>query len=174
MMLDIVSAPTTSAWLWRPVDTSWLAVASEKVNPEQAPARSKPQARLAPILCWMRAAVLGKNMSGVVVPTTMRSMSSGVRPACAIASRAASLPMSEVATPGSTMWRSRMPVRWRIQSLEVSTIFSRSLFVRSLGGTYVASEVISVRRPQPMPGGRWSRIKFCPSSCATDRLLVPK
>jgi hypothetical protein len=91
--------------LWRPVETSWLAVARAKVKPEQAPARSNPQAWLAPILSWISAAVLGKNMSGVVVPTMIKSMSSGVRPAFAMAWTAASLPMSEVATPGSTMCR---------------------------------------------------------------------
>ena len=58
-----------------------------------------------------RHAVLGNIMSGVVVPTTMKSMSCGVRPACAIALSAASFARSDVATPGSTMWRSRMPVR---------------------------------------------------------------
>ena len=35
----------------------------------------------------------------------MKPMSSGVMPACAIALSAASLPRSEVATPGSTTWR---------------------------------------------------------------------
>ena len=41
--------------------------------------------RSAPILSCSRHAVLGNIMSGVVVPTTMKSMSCGVRPACAIA-----------------------------------------------------------------------------------------
>ena len=58
---------------------------SSILNPEQAAIRSKPQARVAPIFAWSRHAVLGKIMSGVVVPTTMKSMSSGVRPACLIA-----------------------------------------------------------------------------------------
>ena len=39
-------------------------------------------------------------MSGVVVPTTMKSMSCGVSPACAIALSAASFARSDVATPG--------------------------------------------------------------------------
>ena len=74
-------------------------------------------------------------VSGVVVPTTTKSMSEGVRPAFAIAFNAAFDARSEVATPGSTMCRSRMPVRCRIQSLVVATIFSRSALVSSRGGT---------------------------------------
>ena len=49
--------------------------------------------------------------------------------------RAASLPRSDVATPGSTMCRSRMPVRCRIHSSVVSTSFSRSALVSTRGGT---------------------------------------
>jgi hypothetical protein len=86
------------------------------VKPEQAAPRSNPQARVAPILACSVQAVLGKIVSGVVVPTMMKPMSSGVRPASAMASTAAGLAMSDVATPGSTMWRSRMPVRCMIQS----------------------------------------------------------
>ena len=70
-----------------------------------------PQAREAPILCWTSAAVLGNIMSGVVVPTTRKSMSPGVRPAFAIAFSAASLAMSEVATPFPTTCRVLIPVR---------------------------------------------------------------
>jgi hypothetical protein len=79
--------------------------------------------------------VLGKIVSGVVVPTTMNPTSSGVMPACRMAPTAASFAMSEVAIPLSTMWRSRIPVRWRIHSSEVSTSFSRSAFVSTRGGT---------------------------------------
>ena len=46
----------------------------------------------------------------------------------------ASAARSDVATPGSTMWRLRMPVRCRIHSSLVSTIFSRSAFVSVRGG----------------------------------------
>ena len=74
-------------------------------------------------------------MSGVVVPTMMTPMSAGVMPACAIALVAASFARSDVATPGSTMWRSLMPVRCRIHSWFVSTIRSRSSLVSSRGGT---------------------------------------
>ena len=74
-------------------------------------------------------------MSGVVVQTTMKSMSAGVSPACAMVVSAASFARSDVAMPGSTMWRSRMPVRCWIHSSLVSTIFSRSAFVSTRGGT---------------------------------------
>jgi hypothetical protein len=74
-------------------------------------------------------------MSGVVVPTTMKSMSFGVRPARSMAMSDASFARSDVATPGSTTCRSRIPVRCRIHSSLVSTIFSRSALVSSRGGT---------------------------------------
>ena len=74
-------------------------------------------------------------MSGVVVPTTMKSIWSGVSPARSMASSAAFVASSDVPTPGSAMWRERMPVRWTIHSSLVSTIFSRSALVSSLGGT---------------------------------------
>ena len=74
-------------------------------------------------------------MSGVTVPTTITPMSSGVIPARAIAPSAASLPRSDVATPGPAMWRSRMPTRCMIHSSVVSSIFSRSALVSTRGGT---------------------------------------
>ena len=115
--------------------TIWLAVVRAYVNAEQAALRSKPHEWCAPILVCTRHAVLGNIMSGVTVPTTMKPMSSGVRPAFAMALIAASLPRSEVLTPGSTMCLSRMPVRCRIHSSLVSTSFSRSALVNTRGGT---------------------------------------
>jgi hypothetical protein len=56
-------------------------------------------------------------------------------PAFSIAATAASLAKSEVATPSSTMWRSRIPVRCMIHSFDVSTIFSRSALLNTRGGT---------------------------------------
>ena len=58
-MLDITSAPTTSAQSWCPVATSSHAVDSEKVNAEHPALRSNPHARGAPIFLWTRQAVLG-------------------------------------------------------------------------------------------------------------------
>ncbi len=118
-----------------PEATRCAAVVSAYVKPEHAAPRSKPHARVAPILCCSRHAVLGNIMSGVVVPTTMKSMSAGLRPACAIALSAASFARSDVATPGSTMCRSRIPVRCWIHSSLVSTIFSRSKLESTRGGT---------------------------------------
>ena len=135
MMLDITSAPMTSACSWQPADTIWLAAVSAYVNAEQAALTSKPHALWAPILCCTRHAVLGNIMSGVTVPTTIKPMSAGVSPALSMAFNAASFARSEVATPGSTMCRSRIPVRCRIHSSVVSTSFSRSLFVSRRGGT---------------------------------------
>ena len=74
-------------------------------------------------------------MSGVVVPTTRKPMSRGVNPAPSMARLAASTARSDVAASASATWRVRMPVRFRIHSSEVSTIFSRSWLVMTRGGT---------------------------------------
>ena len=50
-------------------------------------------------------------MSGVTVQMIMAFTSAASTPRWASAQRAASMAMSEVAMPGSAMWRSRMPVR---------------------------------------------------------------
>ncbi len=73
-------------------------------------------------------------MSGVIVATMIRSTCSAVIPAATSARRAASAPMSDVVSSGRAMWRSRMPVRVRIHSLVVSTIFSRSVLLRTRSG----------------------------------------
>ena len=103
-------------------------------------------------------------MSGVVVPTTMKSMSAGVRPARRIASRAASAARSDVATPGSTMCRSRMPVRCRIHSSVVSTSRleigvgeqPRRHVGREAGDARAANgargETVGYHSPEPLPG----------------------
>ena len=49
---------------------------------------------------------------------------------------------SLVPTPGSTMCRSRIPVRSVIHWSFVATIFSRSALVNNFGGTYVPTELI--------------------------------
>ena len=69
-------------------------------------------------------------MSPAVVPTTMKSISSAVTWARSIACWAARMARSAGPSPSSTMWRSRMPVRWTIHSSEVSTICSSSALVR--------------------------------------------
>ena len=62
-------------------------------------------------------------------------MSAAVTPAPASALRAASTARSDVATSSSAMCRSRIPVRFRIHSLDVSTICSSWLLVSTRGGT---------------------------------------
>ena len=49
--------------------------------------------------------------------------------------RAVPLSSVTVSTPGSTMCRVLMPVRWRIHSSVVSNTFSKSAFVTTFGGT---------------------------------------
>ena len=62
------------------------------------------------------------------------SMSKGSIPARAIACRAARTANCDVYSPGAALRRCLMPVRAVIQSSEVSTIFSRSAFVRIPSG----------------------------------------
>jgi hypothetical protein len=84
----------------------------------------------------MKHPVHGKDMSGLFVPVMMKSRSSGDRPAAFNARRAACVPRSEVETFVSTILRSRIPEREIIHSSVVSTIFSRSKLVKTLGGAY--------------------------------------
>ncbi len=95
---------------------------------------SNAQAFVAPSLSWTRQAVAGKIMSGVIVATMMSSTSVGSRPRRSRASRAARTARSLVAVPGSARRRSRIPVRVRIHSSDVSTIFSRSALVTTRSG----------------------------------------
>ena len=74
-------------------------------------------------------------MSGVTVATMMASTSEASMPRLARQILAASTARSLVATPLSTMWRSRMPVRSVIHWSLVATIFSRSALVSRRGGT---------------------------------------
>lgn len=75
------------------------------------------------------------NVSGVMVETMIRSISSGCNPQDSSARWAAFVPMWEVYSSGAAMRRSTMPVRSMIHSWEVSTIFSRSALVRRRSGT---------------------------------------
>ena len=76
-----------------------------------AASTSTEPTRRQPSRCWTMLPVLGKNMSGVVVPTTMKSMSSGTRLARSSAWWAARTARSDVASLSSTIRRSRMPLR---------------------------------------------------------------
>jgi hypothetical protein len=101
----------------------------------QAAERSNPQAFGAPILSCTMQAVAGNIMSGVTVATMMQSISVASMPRRSRQTLTASTARSLVATPFSTMWRSRMPVRSVIHSSLVETIFSRSALVSRRGGT---------------------------------------
>ena len=85
---------------------------------------------LAPSLSCTMQAVLGKIMSGVVVATTIRSMSAAVSPAASSARRPALTARSLVSSLSAAMRRDWMPERVRIHSSEVSTNFARSSLVR--------------------------------------------
>ena len=65
----------------------------------------------------------------------MRSISSGSSPATAIARAPATAAMDAVVSLAAATRRSRMPVRDTIHSSLVSTIRSRSAFVRTAFGT---------------------------------------
>ena len=103
---------------------------------------SKPHAPVAPKAFWIRHAVEGKSISGVTVQTRIASSWSAARPRWLRAIRAASIAMSDVATFGAAMWRSRMPVRSTIQASFVATICDKSKFVKTFGGTKQPSAVI--------------------------------
>jgi hypothetical protein len=85
---------------------------------------------------------LGKIRSGDVVPTITMSISAGPTPALFIACFAASTHMSEVVWSGATQCRRSTPVRVRIHSSLVSTIFSRSKLVSTFSGRYRPVPVI--------------------------------
>ena len=89
-----------------------------------------------PSLAWIRVAVEGKVSSGVLVAQTIRSISSGSRPARPSACLAALKPSSEVNSPSAAMCRSPIPVRCLIHASEVSTILDNSAFVTTRSGRY--------------------------------------
>ena len=144
MMELILSAPTTTTFLAVPFSTNCAPVVSANKNPLHAALKSKPHAFLAPALCPIKLAVDGNSMSGVTVAQMMRSMSMGSSPDFSHSDLTASAPMSEVALLGSfKMRRSSIPVRVRIHSSEVSTIFSKSWLVSLSSGRYPATQVMA-------------------------------
>ena len=74
-------------------------------------------------------------MSGVTVATISRSSDVASTPAIASARRAAGIARSEIASPSAAIRRSRIPVRSRIHSSEVSTSRDSSSFVSTRSGT---------------------------------------
>ena len=68
-------------------------------------------------------------------------MSSGSRPAVRIARSPATAPIDAVVSWAAATRRSRIPVRLRIHSSDVSTIRSRSALVRTWAGAYLPQPV---------------------------------
>ena len=130
-----VSAPITSTFFDCPLRMNLSAIPSAYTKPEQAALTSNAAQPLAPMRCCTRQAVDGKMMSGVVVPSTIRSSSDALTPAASSALCAAVTARSPVVSPSAAIWRSRMPVRVRIHSSLVSTIFSRSALVTTRSGS---------------------------------------
>ena len=84
---------------WAPLAMNCEPTVNEYTNPQHAAERSNPHARDAFSLSCTRHAVDGNIMSGVTVPTMMRSMSSALMPRRSSASCAAAAASSEVPVP---------------------------------------------------------------------------
>ena len=84
-------------------------------------------------------------MSGVMVATMIRSMSSASIPRRANSSWATAIAMVEVGSSSGRKRRSEMPVRERIHPSEVSTSRSRSALVTTLSGRKCAVAVMAAR-----------------------------
>ena len=136
LMRDSVSAPIASTRFARPDATYASAIESAVMNPVQAELQSKAAAFFAPSFAWIRDEQAGTIWSGVTVPTTIRSRSSGRSFAAASARFPASYAMSDVASPSAAHRRSLIPVRWTIHSSDVSTIFSKYELGTTRAGTY--------------------------------------
>src|SRR6185503_1610388 len=143
-MALILSAPTTTTFLYRPLSINMVPVDNPYKNPEQAAFKSKPKAFVAPILSQIIFAVAGKSISGVTVQQIRQSISFGSIPLLWQSSSTAGAPRSEEAFPSPfKILLSVMPVLVLIHSSLVSTIFSRSAFVSLSGGTYPPTAVIA-------------------------------
>ena len=138
------SAPT-SRTRRVPVSIRPWAVRTPYMKPLQAALMSMA-GQVAPMSAWIMAAVAGAIRSGDVVARMMKSMSAGVRPASAIALRAASAPRERVVPP---MRRSRIPVRSEIHSSDVSRVSESSSFVTTRSGRPIPQPV--KRTPMCLP-----------------------
>ena len=134
VMRESVSEPTTRARLDSPQRTYLSAIDSAYMKPAQAVSTLKAGTPRHPRRFCSSTPQLGNTRSGVVVPKAMKSMSSGLSPAASMARRAACSARSTVVSPSAAMWRRSMPVRVRIHSSVVSTIFSSSAFVSTRCG----------------------------------------
>ena len=79
-MADILSPPITITFLYIPDSMNLEPVSKPNKNPEQAAAKSNPQAFLAPILSQTILAVAGKIKSPVMVQQITSSISSAPIP----------------------------------------------------------------------------------------------
>ena len=98
---------------------------------------------VAPIPFCTKQAVAGKRMSGVDVQTIIRSNSFGDIFADSRATLAASIARVDEDSFSPAMRLSRIPVRVRIHSSEVSRVFSRSSLVRTFSGRNMPVPAIS-------------------------------
>jgi hypothetical protein len=90
-------------------------------------------------------------MSGVTVATMIRSISEPLTPASSSACCDAGRHRSERASSSAAIRRSRIPVRSRIHSSEVSIIVESSSLVTTRSGTWHPSPVIEIATPFAVP-----------------------
>ncbi len=129
-MADILSAPTTTTFLYCPVSINLEAVPRANRNPEQAAFISKLQAFLMPTLSQTIFEEAGNSMSGVTVAIISKSISSGEVFVFLSKPLTASAPISDDPRPSPfKICLSLIPVRVMIHSSVVSTIFSSSALV---------------------------------------------
>jgi hypothetical protein len=104
------------------------------MKPVHAAEISSAAALVAPSSACRSHAVDGSRRSGVAVESTIRSSSPGWMPARSIAMREACAAMSAAPISAGAMRRSWMPVRSRIHSSFVSSVFDSSSFVTTRSG----------------------------------------
>mmetsp|Transcript_18855 Transcript_18855/g.55749 ORF Transcript_18855/g.55749 Transcript_18855/m.55749 type:complete len:317 (+) Transcript_18855:366-1316(+) len=141
------SAPMTSAVLYAPVCRNCDAVVTPKRKPEHAAVRSKATAPVAPTSRATCAASPNRS-SGLEVASTTSSTEAASTPLLSSAFCAARAASVERPSPGASRWRCRMPVRWEIQSSEVSTTDESCSLVTTVSG---AAEPMPTRRERSAP-----------------------
>src|SRR5579862_4808867 len=150
---DSVSAPTTSTvWAWPATIEAWATLSAYMKLEHAAETSRHPTVRVPRRFC-KRHATFGKTMSGVVVPTTIRSTSAAVIPAAPSASTAAPYARSEVAVSGPAMWRSRIPVCDSIHASVVETEAASSALASTRSGTHrPMPTIVDPLRTRLLPG----------------------
>jgi hypothetical protein len=143
VILDMMSAPTSSTVRARPASISEVPSARPDRKPVQAAPTSIAPARTAPSASATSGAALGSSSSAVVVATRTRSTSSGDRPASSSAAPPAAAARSARRSPGAAMCRARMPVRFTIHSSLTPIRSAMGAFVTTFAGTLVPIEAIA-------------------------------